>query len=398
MPFATPDEIPREVAARSHAGTSWDPERRAEQARQEYAARLNQAYDQAMATAKTPAQQEAARAALEDLRTRYRQAYVAYLAAHGNVTSWMITGRSGRNARREEKRSDTADRRMQEAEETWERGIKRVGQAIAAARVADAGGPAAMDRAKLDNLRKLQETMKAANRIVRSAASDEDKVARIAALGMKESTARQLLEPDFAGRKGFPDYAMTNNLATIKRLEAKVAAEAAPREAASEIEIPGGITVARNTDLDRLQLFFPGKPDEATRAQLKARGFHWSPREGAWQRQLTPAAVAAAEAVLGAKLDRPAAPAPGGPTVVDGRCRAAGGRFLPNVACGLPEPPPREPCRDGEGRFLPTPGCRGLRRREEQEPVSGLGGAPAGWRRRLHLDFAFLFTPPARRW
>ena len=48
-----------------------------------------------------------------------------------------------------------------------------------------------------------------------------------------------------------------------------------------------GFNVERNTDINRLQLKFDGKPDASTRSILKSYGFRWSPREGAWQRQLT---------------------------------------------------------------------------------------------------------------
>lgn len=48
-----------------------------------------------------------------------------------------------------------------------------------------------------------------------------------------------------------------------------------------------GFAVERNADINRLQLKFDGKPDESTRSILKHNGFRWSPREGAWQRQLT---------------------------------------------------------------------------------------------------------------
>ena len=48
-----------------------------------------------------------------------------------------------------------------------------------------------------------------------------------------------------------------------------------------------GFKVERNSDINRLQLKFDGKPDESTRNILKSYGFRWSPREGAWQRQLT---------------------------------------------------------------------------------------------------------------
>lgn len=44
----------------------------------------------------------------------------------------------------------------------------------------------------------------------------------------------------------------------------------------------------------RVQLFFDGKPDDETRAKLKANGFRWSPRFGAWQRHNTPNGLAVA--------------------------------------------------------------------------------------------------------
>lgn len=37
----------------------------------------------------------------------------------------------------------------------------------------------------------------------------------------------------------------------------------------------------------RLQLIFDGKPEDAVRDILKKNGFKWSPKNGAWQRQLT---------------------------------------------------------------------------------------------------------------
>lgn len=47
-----------------------------------------------------------------------------------------------------------------------------------------------------------------------------------------------------------------------------------------------GFQVERNADINRLQLKFDGKPPENVRSILKSNGFRWSPREGAWQRQL----------------------------------------------------------------------------------------------------------------
>ncbi len=49
----------------------------------------------------------------------------------------------------------------------------------------------------------------------------------------------------------------------------------------------GDVRVLQNIEQNRLQLFFPGKPDQEMIAKLKSRGFKWSPRFQAWQRQLT---------------------------------------------------------------------------------------------------------------
>ena len=60
--------------------------------------------------------------------------------------------------------------------------------------------------------------------------------------------------------------------------------------------------VVANAEANRLQIIFADKPDEALRGLLKKRGFKWSPRFHAWQRQLTSNAVHAAKEILTANL------------------------------------------------------------------------------------------------
>lgn len=42
----------------------------------------------------------------------------------------------------------------------------------------------------------------------------------------------------------------------------------------------GEINVVENYSENRIQLFFDGKPDEATRKELKRNGFRWSGYNG----------------------------------------------------------------------------------------------------------------------
>ena len=59
-------------------------------------------------------------------------------------------------------------------------------------------------------------------------------------------------------------------------------------------EIHGGKVEANRED-NRLQIYFEEKPDEKTRETLKENGFRWSPKAGAWQRQLNDNAIYVAD-------------------------------------------------------------------------------------------------------
>ena len=99
-----------------------------------------------------------------------------------------------------------------------------------------------------------------------------------------------------------PDYELTSLRGKIKRVQARLdeldkRTEQAEQPAEST-KFSGG-EIVRNLEADRLQILFDEKPDEETRAALKQNGFRWSPRYGAWQRQLTRNAEIAARRALG---------------------------------------------------------------------------------------------------
>lgn len=150
-------------------------------------------------------------------------------------------------------------------------------------------------QAKLEKLEGRQALMRDANAAIRS--GDHDELGR---LGLSASVVAGLLTPDYLGRIGFPDYALKNNGAEIRRLKKRIAhLEAVAAAETKTVELPGGIRIVENTEANRLQIFFPGKPDDAMRARLKAHSFRWAPSEGAWQRHLGNGARWAAYAALG---------------------------------------------------------------------------------------------------
>ena len=107
-----------------------------------------------------------------------------------------------------------------------------------------------------------------------------------------------------AERKAIKDrhhqsWELSNLGANIRRLKER-RDQLARLKASPRVErMVGEVKIIEDPDIARIQLIYPGKPDEATRDKLKANGFRWAPSEGAWQRQLNNAGRAAARAVLG---------------------------------------------------------------------------------------------------
>ena len=100
----------------------------------------------------------------------------------------------------------------------------------------------------------------------------------------------------------FPAYELQSRRGYIKRVADRLAEldkRAQQAEQPAESTKFSGGEIVRNLEADRLQMLFDEKPDEEMRAKLKSNGFRWSPRYGAWQRQLTTNAEAAARRALG---------------------------------------------------------------------------------------------------
>ena len=210
--------------------------------------------------------------------------------------SIMITGGSNFPVRRKEKQVAAWDRNQEE----WQavRGILDKIRSVGMGGISS-DDPEALRklRAKLKEREDSQMRMKAANTAIRMKDTAKGD-AKLAALGYTPDAIRKLREPDYAGRVGFPAYALQNNNANIRRIRERIAElEKRETEPAPEgWEFDGGSVVV-NTEANRLQILFDEKPDAELRAELKGHGFRWAPSQGAWQRQLTGNALYAARRI-----------------------------------------------------------------------------------------------------
>jgi hypothetical protein len=145
---------------------------------------------------------------------------------------------------------------------------------------------------QLGALQLLQERMKAANRALRR--GDD---AALRAQGFSDAQIAKLKLPDSCGRTGFPDYALQNNGANVRRIKQRIEELSKRPTQDTEREIKC-VRVIESAGENRMCLVFPGKPDERVRKILRAHGFVWSPSRVAWVRKLNNAARYGAQCVL----------------------------------------------------------------------------------------------------
>ena len=139
---------------------------------------------------------------------------------------------------------------------------------------------------KLETLKALQEKMKTVNAALRKKDIEEGNL-DLMELGYTEDDIKKIRTPDFAGRIGYPAYALQNNNQEIHRVEERINSLKAIKDKGIIEEENEGYTYREDPESMRIQFIFDGKPGDEVRNILKQNGFRWAPSQGAWQRQLT---------------------------------------------------------------------------------------------------------------
>lgn len=91
-----------------------------------------------------------------------------------------------------------------------------------------------------------------------------------------------------SSKKPIESYNLTNLGANIRRVRERIDSLKAEEKKPEAEPIEGkGYSVEEDKDDNRIRIFFDAKPSSQMRSKLKGEGWRWSPRAGAWQRQIT---------------------------------------------------------------------------------------------------------------
>ena len=246
----------------------------------------------------------------EEKREQYKEGYRKHLAGlFGSLSrcaSPAVTGPAGFDRRKQEKAEQACQNRQEEFENWRERFLAAMKRMQEEARPEEEKLEAAWKSLKrdiADSVRTIHELdtgkIRGYNRAL-FVSSILNKVMTYVNRGEVETVQKAV---DFiricnAGVKK-PVITPRNRFFQFPEMAARLREkmQASREEENSEILFEGGRLVW-NRQADRLQILFDGIPDDARRRELKSNGFRWSPKNKAWQRQLTMNAVRAAKRML----------------------------------------------------------------------------------------------------
>ena len=283
-----------EKAENAYRWSSFDPDVRGETDIMQYERVLQEDMQQ------IPAEKQ------EEYLSAYKQKFSSLLGNLSNCASTMITGPANFNHKRNEKANISYDNRYKEFHEWRNRFINAMKRMKEAARPEEEKQDEAWQALKreigrsADIIHEIDTgKSKGYNRAL-FVSSILNKVGTFANHGNVEIVKKavdfineynsKIKKPVITARNTFFDLP---NVA--QRMKEKL--QAVREQENKEMTFEGG-TLVWNYEEDRLQILFNDIPEEGKRKELKSSGFRWSPRNKAWQRQLTSNAVYAAKRVL----------------------------------------------------------------------------------------------------
>lgn len=278
------------------AAVTHTPERRARLEAEGLAERLSRIDTHAFELGSMPSAAPFPAGLVAELKSRHEQVTRAYWSSVGRTMSSVVVGPARFPEARNAKRRAIADRRAEEVREDLSRALRRLeGAAFPFGLPGSpirADDPQAIEklRAKIEDVRAAWAFSKQLSGLYRK--GDWSAIGRLI-------TPRALQDAMRSHFAGFNPFSLTSYGPEIKRLEARIAQIEVRRERETvEHDAVAGVVMIENAEAGRVQLQFPAKPDDATRALLRSRGFVFSPTQGAWQRGLNNAGICAAQQVL----------------------------------------------------------------------------------------------------
>jgi len=295
------NDIAYKQAYEAHLGTSLDPEKRANNRINGYIESLRSDYDSLKPLATDSEKLAQLNLRFSEYREKSKALYSDLLAKESRVMSPMVTGPARFPVVANQKRIASVNKARETFLDYQDRALKKMRMMLAPeeSSVIRSNDVDALSKlqSKLENQQKTHNMMKQANAIIRSKDSTIEKQAKLQALGFSDASIKAIAKDG-----GFGSYALANSTQRMKQTQGRILElqrlEKAEKDGNVSTLLYDGAKIEDNLAAKRVQIRFDEIPDADTRADLKKRGFKWSPKESAWQRILTSDAKRVAQEIV----------------------------------------------------------------------------------------------------
>lgn len=238
---------------------------------------------------KNPAESERIDYLLNKYSQKIAQNINAVAANESKYPAWFVSGPARYNVKKNEalmRRTRDLFNQRESYEKILDK-IQRIGNGTEAIKSSDANAVEKLTE-KLEKFKRYHSQAKLANAYYKKNGSLEG----FHPVGLTREQEKQMFEGARWMKEHYPTvtspFNLTNSNAEIHRLEDRIKNIQSAKEAGNkEVVTNSNYRVVKNAEEMRLQYFFDGKPDRDVINIMKSNGFKWSPKNKAWQRQLT---------------------------------------------------------------------------------------------------------------
>lgn len=309
-----------DILRMAHSGTSFDPERRAKMEVEYFKAEVQSVYDELKEYATTPEQKKQLNEEMVKFQKKYAEKYNDILATRGRMLSPMITGPANFPVSRNKKTISSYENKVHAKDKFRDKVVGGIKRRWRKENIESAGGERVILERDLKDARNEHNRMIEANKITRKKIPDSEKITLLKDLGFTDKDIADSIPKTVAKKGGKFDkekistggfewakgtisdikFNVAGSKADIKRMEGRLWVIDKRKATPTGSNKFSGGEIVDNNEADRVQILFDDKPDDTMRGKLKGEGWRWSPRNSAWQRKRTDAAMRSAKRIVGA--------------------------------------------------------------------------------------------------
>ena len=297
-----PGDVDYKRAYNAYRGTSFEPDRRANEEQQSYVKDMKNVYEELKPLAETDEQKKVLLNELNIYKSKYIEHLNAVLDAKSRTLSVMITGPAKFPTSRNQKALDVADKRVTEFLYWNKKAISSIKKKIKSAMNTEQVSNAEFEKLKKDAIHAINALKDIENGAPYNPSafrtSLQKKLQRSADNGHIDEVKKVLkwIQKNEGNYLKKPVFAKNNSI--WKVLDLKSTSKVEAKNGLSTIGKYNGAEIVKNNDIDRVQIIFNEKPSPEVIDALHKEGWHWSSLNNAWQRKLTSNAEYSANSII----------------------------------------------------------------------------------------------------